>query len=332
MGGDIQMRTPAMYIIAILVAGAIWAIPAKAFGPLAHHVAVPVTGMGWETYQNLPDLWKSWGWGMDWELISPLTVEVDFFVSSDFGWSHACQKKGVTPAESFTIIGLIPPVYLHVNLHTAEEPTIYGMPPGVETPESDMLELCSGKLSRTPSEIESMSLTAKGFLCHNVQDLIVHWSYFQAGSAWRWGVEHVLKEMWVEYDVFDSIGGTYDIWGHPEIPETFTSMGATGDPGIINLAQKVFRKNRQNVAFQGYPREAPGVESSSTIAGHIAGQNSSLGSYVGEFRASKYSFLNQVASLPETSSHPATNWTPGEGYAECLLARQAATIAINAIP
>ncbi len=189
----------------------------EAFGwcPFAHYQGAP-PGLAWKV--NLPDIVDS---------KNPLGV-LSFEVSEWFGWGHCCHRMGV-----YTI----PP-----NLVEPNTPTSHGCPSGVEHSEWDMYHLRS-KMTTAHREAENdylMLLTARGWLAHNMMDSLVHFTYFLGGSAYNWISQHKWKEEWADLVLFEQASGGQ--WGTYE-----HGMRSTGHGGIICLAQKCFRKNRQTV-------------------------------------------------------------------------------------
>lgn len=318
------MRRARTHLTACLLGIVTLTLPVKGFGPLAHHAAAPIPSVEW--FSNLPDLWSS-------RAVHPsedprATFSYDVTVAEDFAWSHACQKKGQLSPVNFTIPLVIP---ISVSVTAPEEPTSYGQPQGIEKAEWDMWNLCQNKLESRPG-MYLMEETARGFLCHNSEDSVVHFTYFLGNSAWGWVVEHYIKESWAEYDVFWAQGGRFDYSGFPIIPSSIT-MGAAGDPDIINLAQKVSRKNRQNFAFDGYPPAERTTQTAGDISALIADQSTKLSTYLQGFHQLKMDAYNAFGHLPATYSSlgtlltPATNWNQGDGWFKCLEAKAAAQLA-----
>lgn len=82
------------------------------------------------------------------------------------------------------------------------------------------------------------------------------------------------KEKWAEFIVYIENGGYWD-GGCPMMQVT---MGCSGDAGIINLGQKVFRKNRQTVDSAS-TYHTISVESANAISSRITTKDNDLGDF-----------------------------------------------------
>lgn len=261
------MNAPNRYIVVLSLVSTLPMCSAKAWGPLAHYAS---SVFELRPAQNLPDLWLS--------RQSPSspggTLVVGQEVSEYFGWSHACHREGlVLVPVAYTISIVSWELVWLAGIAYPEEPTY--TPEGIETPGGDMKEIITSKLASgkySTDELALMKRTARGFAGHNAADHVVHFEYFDGGTIDKWIVEHQLKEQWAELVIFTQLGGYWED-GAPVAPY---SLGATGHAGLINLAQKVFRKNRQTIDNQYNPRETIVVETSATIATRISSQNADL--------------------------------------------------------
>jgi hypothetical protein len=268
------MRVQSKRVIVLLFANGLLACPAIAWGPLAHYQSV----VSYRPAQNLPDLWISrqpipFGY-------SAIGVEVAEY----FAWSHGCRRSGVVSAAPDWLLELAAWQIAFIDVVYPAEPTPHGVPQGVEEPEEDMKEIINSKLlisNYSANELALMKKTARGFAGHNAADSVVHFTYFKGDSIDGWIAEHKIKESWAELAVFENIlGGYWDADGNPVAPY---SMSSEGHAGIINLAQKAYRKNGQTVDDEHWPPcGAIGVESASDIPSRLAEQNGDL---VGAFGA-----------------------------------------------
>lgn len=251
--------------------------PAMGFGPLAHHTAAPAAAARHQ--QSLPDLWKSSAMDVA-PTLNPFTLgSVDFTVTEAFTWSHACKKRGQRVGLTLYLPNPILGGFITLTVNVPETPTRYGVPEHIEDPGEDIWYLCQNKLS-SGIVSDSMRMTARGFACHNAEDSVVHFTYFLAGDAWNWVVEHSLKETWAEFTLYVAAGG----WWEDGWPDSPMSLGLHGDAGMINIAQKVFRKNRQSVDAQpavSGSRETIAVQTASTISTRISEKDADLSTYFG---------------------------------------------------
>lgn len=286
-----------------------------AWGPFAHYTAAP---QGTEWNQNLPDLWSSKKGIIGIQLPSYAGLEV----SEYFGWSHACRRKGMLSAVDVDIsIGPFSVTVLQAVY--PKTPTEYGVPAGIEKPGEDIYYIWKNKLLAANKTVK-MKKTAHGFVGHNLEDKVVHFSYFEGGSAYKWIVGHAVKEEWAEYCIYVGLGGGWDIYGNPTTP---WAMGCSGDEGIINLAQKVFRKNRQTVdAVPDSTGEFKSitVETSDQIAGRISAMNSDLNTYIDDFSLAYFDFIYLVGA--------AAGWDATTMFTKYNAAKAAAQAGIAGMP
>lgn len=252
--------------IHIIILGCFFIITdAPAHMALAHYRASP-----WDlrSTQNLPDLWLS--------RVFTWTSSSNFgwHVNSKFCWSHACRRYGDNSVlGSFELFGIT-----FSGVTYPETPTAYGVPEGVQDPGKDMYYIWANKLL-SENKTDIMKKTAQGFIGHNTADSYVHFDYYLGGTPSNWMVDHGMKEYWAEFEIFLQYGGYWDGQGNPVLS---FSMDATGDAGIINLAQKVYRKNRQTVDNTLEPPQSITVESASSIYTKISNQNSELTNYIND--------------------------------------------------
>jgi hypothetical protein len=265
-----------------------------AWGSFAHYQGAPA---GLHGQINLPDIAPSRG-----------QILLDLEVTEWFGWGHCCQRMGVTN---------VGPVVIPMT------PTSYGSPAGIELAEWDMYILYQ-KMSaeHRASENGDMILqTARGWLAHNVMDSFVHFSYFLGGTANNWLVQHGTKESWADYELFAiATGYPTEPWG-----SYIHGMRASGHGGIICLAQKCFRKNRQTVdglpPIAGVPAPGP-VESRVQNDGRISGQDSYLRTTL--FTEDDYSYYCVQAAV--------NGWTVGPMLGLHAIAAASATTAVGSMP
>jgi len=231
------------YSAVLIVAAFSLAQPAYSWGPLAHALTVEDGhDLVLRHRVNLPDMWDSW------QPFFPGGAVAGGEITRFFGWSHACHRNGLLTLDVQVIIPEMNPLYggqvFNIGTQYPETPTWYGAPPGVDRPGHTMYFLIKNKLKDCGGPNETVMLnTARGFAAHNAADRVVHFDVFQGGTIKNW-IDHSVKESWAEFIIYIFDGGWWDEWGTPtKIP----GVHATGNPGIINLAQKVFRKNRHTV-------------------------------------------------------------------------------------
>jgi hypothetical protein len=291
-----MMRIENRYMIIIALVGVLFTLPTKGFGPIGHCYCSPTEP---RSLWLLPDMWQSWEGKLAFD---PIAIGVSFRVSKEFAWSHACMKRGVvgaTPIEE--IIHAI--TYTWIGFTVPEQPGNYD---STIAPEADMYYLCRDKLSTEhvdPEWLGVMLNTVRGFAYHNVEDAVVHWGYFKAGTPSNWVFEHYFKEPWVEYAVFVKAGGTWED-GIPVPPDRLANMGDMGDGCIINLAQKVSRKNRVKVTYDGYAEEKMDVQDAATILSAMASQYDEVAGYIDE--------LDQVSWASYQLLAGARSWTSAD--------------------
>jgi hypothetical protein len=272
--------------------------PLWGFGPYDHYKLSPYT---YEGYSNLPDIWKSRD--EDWWCNS-LTIGGGAEPSTYFGWSHDCLRNGVTYCQgTITIYYNSTPIYdVDFSGYYPNTPTKYGNPSGIEDNANDMYYIWKNKLL-AENKTSIMRKTAIGFKIHNTEDYFVHFSFFLAGTPEFWIVDHMLKENWSEFIMYLHNGGDWDELGMPTIVQ---GMYCQGDAGIINLGQKVFRKNRQtvdaSVALSG-SYETIAVETATEISGKIQSKNTEIDKYFdreywglySKFDLTRFILYNQIA-------------------------------------
>jgi hypothetical protein len=219
---------PAKRCVGVLVAACVLMAaaprPAEAWGPIAHWIIAELAGQN-PRYANLPDAWSS------------TTYQV--LVSDEFAWSHAAIDLGQMSDGS---------------------PSVPYYPDDGRYPGYTMYALMARKLGTAlPRGYD----TAKGFMCHNWADRAVHFDYFVGSSIEKWIQDHQFKEAWAEYVLFAKYKGgiSFDPTGRmgddspifrPVVPgyiqpDKVFVLGAEGNPQLIQLAQKVYRKNGRSV-------------------------------------------------------------------------------------
>jgi len=304
-----------------LVLNALLVSLAEAWGPFVHWELSPG---GTYLQQSLPDMWSSPAYVHGFSLPSYAGAEV----SGYFAWSHGCERNGMLPAvDLYIALDDLFSVDLFQVVYPAT-PTQHGVPTGVELPGEDMYYIWTNKFLAA-NKTTLRKVTAQGFRCHNVEDKVVHFSYFLGGSVYNWIVEHAFKERWAEFVIYIWLGGGWTSLGYPD---TMYSMGCQGDAGIINLGQKVFRKNRQTVdqiPVGGYDTIV--VETAAEISEKIsqkdqefAGFFNAWDGWFGEFGQAKYVAYNQIATL--------CGWNPATVIANYITAQSDALTAIGAMP
>ncbi len=166
------MKAIKRYSIVVFLFNSIITSSLLAHGPLAHWSFGPDAAL--KPYQNLPDYMSSRSIitdvSFDW---LSLTAIAGMEASTMFGWTHGCQRNGVSstievpiPLGEFT--GLVWAEGIYPNA-----PTVYATPSGVELPSLDMYHIYNFKLLPENKE-NTMKPTAQGFLCHNLEDSLVH--------------------------------------------------------------------------------------------------------------------------------------------------------------
>lgn len=204
------------------------------------------------------------------------------------------------------------------------------MPSGVELPGEDMYYIYANKFL-AGNQTFLRKRTAQGFRCHNVEDKLVHYSYYLGGSPYNWIVEHAFKERWAEFIIYTGLGGSWD--PVTLMPTVIWSMGCAADAGIINLGQKVFRKNRQTVdVIPVVPGEYDTivVETAAEISSRISEKHEKLGNFfsgwwiANDFNYNKYAWHCLVAA--------AAGWNPNTVTTKHATAKADALAAIGAMP
>ena len=90
--------------------------------------------------------------------------------------------------------------------------------------------------------------TARGFARHNAMDKMVHYDYFQGGTINRWAEQHRDKETWADMKLLGApncFGKNENLANFYEVPVGNVVVPIRGNAKVIQLAQKVARKNRQ---------------------------------------------------------------------------------------
>ena len=316
---EFQQTNRKLGLICFLAVNLWLAFPAGAWGPLAHFTAAP---HGTQLQQNLPDLWESHEYAHAFDFPSYAGKEV----SEYFGWSHACQRNGLLTA--FTGSYDVGPFSVSlVDVVYPDTPTAYNVPAGVELPGMDMYYIWANKFL-AGNQTNLRKKTAQGFVGHNEEDEVVHFSYFLGGSVYNWLVEHALKERWAEFEIYLFLGGGWDPFGGPSMT---WSMGCSADAGIINLGQKLFRKNRQTVdAVPVGGDDTIVVETAAEISTRISDQDEKLSEYFSgiglfnEFNYAKYLYWSAVAD--------AAGWNSTTMTGKYTTAKTDALAAITAMP
>lgn len=318
--GEFQKTNRKLGLICFLVVNVWLAFPAGAWGPFAHFTAAPSAT---QSQQNLPDLWESNAYthGFDFP-----DYHVGKEVSEYFGWSHACQRNGLLDAWTGTVS--IGPVSIPlVSVVYPKTPTEHGVPAGVELPGADMYYIYANKFL-AGNQTLLRKRTAQGFRCHNVEDKVVHFSYFLGGSVYNWIVEHAFKERWAEFRVYVELGGDWNLV--TLMPTMPLSMGCSADAGIINLGQKVFRKNRQTVDAAPEECDTIVVETAAEISTRISQQDAKLSSFfsgwwvANDFGLDNYAWYRLVAI--------AAGWDSSEVWTKYSQAKDDALTAIGTMP
>lgn len=295
-----MMKTRRLFMTVFVLGLCIACASARAFAwsPYAHST----TSQGYSSWcLNLPDLWDSktslWDVG-------------NVQVTAKFGWSHACLRTGRT--------GWVP-----------NKPTQYGVPAGIEKPGEDMYHIYKNKLLVPMS---GMLRTAQGFVGHNVGDKKVHFTFFLGNSAFEWGYHHVLKESWADYCLIARDAQLAGQIPWRPFPTYVYNMRCKGDAGMINLAQKVFRKNRQTVdqvpAISGQ-KETINVMTRNAIAAKIRQLDTKLRTR--RWHQSTYLYYKDEEAI--TLSDPLiADWSLSQMFTLHLQSTQAVQSALNNMP
>jgi hypothetical protein len=262
----------------------------------AHWLATP---SDIQSQSSLPDMWPS-----------PEQYLTAGYIGGEaspyFAWSHCCQRTGVS---------------LAWPLMWPNEPTEYEDSP-VCCPGVIMAYLYNNKLG-SGNRDPLMEKTAKGFRVHNKEDKTVHFSYFLGGTPDNWLYQHLWKEGWADCAIYACNGGVWDEYGDPATPGT-TDVRAHA--GIMNLAQKVYRKMRPSVdlvaGLSGNRKELE-VQEASTIQGLIDLQHGQLATVL------KYDDLDWEAFQHDASTY---HWQQSDLILRWLDAVYAANEAIASWP
>ena len=174
---------------------------------------------GRQSVGELPDIWPS------------REGSLGNVITKGFCWSHAVQRAPGEP--------LVPPTPQNVD----------DREPGAE-----MYILIGNKLSAPGPQALA---TALAFMGHNAADREVHYGYFLGGSIFNWWRQHAWKEEWADYMIYtERLGGGFsDRWvtddpetgaGHwvYDVPTLRITVKCSGDADLIQLAQRVYHKNR----------------------------------------------------------------------------------------
>ena len=294
-------RSVALITVVVLASVLGLDVPKQAvgWGGFAHYRASPA---GLARQVNLPDICgDSYYWTLG-------LLGVGGEVKPVFAWGHGCQRTGV---HTEYLIGVVP-----------NSPTVYESPTAVELAGRDMYDLVT-KMDQEhrDQEIEDLMVkTARGWVAHNMMDQVVHFTYFLGDSLHNW-FEHRDKETWADHELFaratDYPTNAWGTYAH--------EMSAVGHPGIVNLAQKCFRKNGQTVdAVPGLSGtyETITVESREAISGLIGAQAADL--------SSKTYSLNNYALWQAHAN--AEGWSASTMVALHASSKSAAQAAVNGMP
>ena len=273
MKGSNMLKYLSMIIIAM------GAIPDMyAWWPAGHYSIARAAGYSHNEagYFNLPDAWDSMTWYGS--------------ITDVFCWSHSVKRDGTT--------NLIPniPVY-----DTTREPG------------SVIKALASGKVVNwTAANTQTSALnTAKYFRGHNAADNNVHWAFFQGGGGnlSNWTVQHQEKEKWSEYCILDylleitfSSQDTIETFWEITIDQNNTSQVIIPidvnniNAWIIQLAQKVARKNRIALDEGSSPSRWTTVETVQTIQEKIVALQTAVNNSIREMTQTKYDELKTLAA------------------------------------
>jgi hypothetical protein len=271
-------------------------LPAYAWGPVGHFAIQRSLGADPnQICMNLPDAWPN--------------SERVIFVTTWFAWTHGVQTNGYN--------GLVPnsPIY----------------PDDGRYPGYDVYQLATKKRRNAAPQDTN---TAYSFIGHNAMDREVHYGYFLGGTSTNWLIHHRDKELWTDYELFMSPlygNGTFDLSGnggyatsffgiavdHADSSQVYIPCG--GDAEIIQLAQKVYRKNRRFTSRDntGHLSEVDTVE---TINTRIRGLQQEINDGV---RAMRINRLQELRALARDN-----NWTLEElqGHVQGALTRAAQRI------
>ena len=222
---------------------------------------------------NLPDCWEN--------------RTFFFYITDAFCWSHGVQRRD---SINFNPIPLIP---------------IY--PDDGRYPGRCMIEAVK-KMNNVSADVHE---TIIGFRGHNAMDRIVHWSYFEGATStsdsWKWPL-HTQKEEWADFTIlilFDKI--TFS--SKSGKIKKFWSIDVSGDPNqiivplsgnarIIQIAQKIARKNRIKLDYNTEDMENPLnhkwnniVESMDTIGNHINKTQNEMNNFIRDLDIDEYDGL-----------------------------------------
>jgi hypothetical protein len=274
----------------------IHAFPASAWWPIAHYSMQRELGVDQnQICMNLPDAWPNreyWIRITDW-----------------FAWSHGVQIDGYD-------YNVVPrsPTY-----------PVDGRYPGY-----DIYQLATNKIRNANPQAQN---TAFSFIGHNGMDRNVHFEYFRAGSINNWRVQHLAKEEWADYEIFVAQHGAGSFNQSGKAATFFGTVidhdnpnqvliPCSADARIIQIAQKVYRKNRRftNTDNTGHISDVDTVE---TINARIQELQQAMSDEVRSLNFERFQELLVLAS------EPANNWMPDDLDARYQLSRLTATQRIS---